>query len=148
MTLMTQKLNTGLSEKPFPEFSAETLNGFYALGQALYQQGRYKEASAYFQFLTLLDIGNFKYWFGLGAAQQLSKDYDKAIDSYQLASRLDQTNPYVYKHLAECYLALNEVETALRTLDMAKGVAQNRGQNTSLIADIILMQSAWSKKND
>ncbi len=93
------------------------LEAVYSLAFGYYQTGKYDEAGKLFQFLVLFDHLNPKFWLGMGAVQQVKKDYKGAITSYAYGSFLDLTNPKPQLHAAECYLALGDKENALSALE-------------------------------
>lgn len=92
------------------------LEAVYSLAFGYYQTGKYDEAGKLFQFLVLFDHLNPKFWLGVGAVQQIRKDYKAAIQSYCYASFLDLSNPKPQLHAAECYVALGDKENALSAL--------------------------------
>ena len=52
------------------------LEAVYSLAFGYYQTGKFNEALKLFQFLVLFDHLNKKYWMGLGAVQQVLKDFE------------------------------------------------------------------------
>lgn len=103
--------------KEFKGISNAELEAVYSLAFGYYQTGKYDEAGKLFQFLVLFDHLNPKFWLGMGAVQQVKKDYKGAITSYAYGSFLDLTNPKPQLHAAECYLALGDKENALSALE-------------------------------
>ncbi len=95
----------------------EELEAVYSLGFGYYKTGKFEEAHKLFQFLVLFDHLNKKYWFGLGAVQQVMKDYQNAIVSYGYCSFLDLSNPKPQLHVAECFLALGDKRNAASALE-------------------------------
>lgn len=93
------------------------LEAVYSLAFGYYQTGKYDEAGKLFQFLVLFDHLNPKFWLGMGAVQQVKKDYKGAITSYAYGSFLDLSNPKPQLHAAECYLALGDKANALSALE-------------------------------
>ncbi len=102
--------------KEIKGISNEELEAVYALAFGYYQTGRWDDAGKLFQFLVLFDHLNQKYWMGLGAVQQVKKDFKSAISSYAYASFLDLDNPKPQLHAAECYLALGDKTNAASAL--------------------------------
>lgn len=88
------------------------LEAVYSLAFGYYQTGKYDEALKLFQFLVLFDHLNKKYWMGLGAVQQVLKDFQDAVVSYGYCSFLDLKNPKPQLHAAECFLALGDKRSA------------------------------------
>ena len=93
------------------------LEAVYSLAFGYYQTGRYDEALKLFQFLVLFDHLNQKYWMGLGATQQVLKDYQAAVTSYGYCSFLNLENPKPQLHAAECFLAMGDKRNAASSLE-------------------------------
>ena len=92
------------------------LEAVYSLAFGYYQTGKFNEALKLFQFLVLFDHLNKKYWKGLGAVQQVLKDFQGAIVSYGYSSFLDLKNPKPQFHAAECFLAMGDRRNAASAL--------------------------------
>ena len=103
--------------KELKGISNEELEAVYSLAFGYYQTGKYDEAFKLFQFLVLFDHLNAKFWFGLGAVQQVMKDYKGALTSYGYCSFLDLKNPKPQLHSAECFIALGDKTNALSALE-------------------------------
>ena len=93
------------------------LEAVYSLAFSYYRTGKFDEALKLFQFLVLFDHLNAKYWFGLGAVQQVLKDYQGAVASYGYCSFLKLDNPKPQLHAAECFLALGDKRNAASSLE-------------------------------
>ena len=107
----------GATLKELKGISNEELEAVYSLAFGYYKTGRYNDASKLFQFLVLFDHLNAKFWFGMGAVQQVQKDYKNAIMSYAYCSFLDLDNPKPQFHAAECYLAIGDKANAASALE-------------------------------
>ncbi len=92
------------------------MEAVYSVGFNMYRTGRYDDAEKIFRFLVLFDHLEPKYWLGVGAVQQVRKDYAGAISSYGYASFLDLSNPKPQYHAAECFLALGDKANAASAL--------------------------------
>ena len=106
----------GATMKELKGITNAELEAVYSLAFGYYQTGKYDEAAKLFQFLVLFDHLNAKFWMGMGAVQQVKKDFKGAIASYAYASFLDLENPKPQLHAAECYLAMGDKENALSAL--------------------------------
>ncbi len=93
------------------------MKAVYQLGLGFYRTGRYDDADKVFRFLVLFDHLEPKYWTGLGAVQQMKKNFKGATASYGYASFLDLKNPKPQYYAAECFLALGDKENATSALD-------------------------------
>lgn len=103
--------------------STEEMEAVYSLGFNFYNTGRFDEAEKVFKFLVLFDHMTPKYWIGMGAVQQVRKNYDGAITSYSYASFLDLRDPKPQYLAAECFLAKGDAENALSALEAVKNFA-------------------------
>ena len=93
------------------------LEAVYSLAFGYYKTGKYEEAHKLFQFLVLFDHLNAKFWMGLGAVQQMEKDYKNAVVSYGYCSFLKLDNPKPQLHAAECFLAMGDKRNAASSLE-------------------------------
>ena len=96
--------------------SKAEMEAVYSVGFNMYRTGRYDDAEKIFRFLVLFDHLEPKYWMGVGAVQQVRKDYQGAIASYGYASFLDLKNPKPQLHAAECFLAMGDKVNAASAL--------------------------------
>ncbi len=103
--------------------STGEMEAVYSLGFNFYNTGRYDEAEKVFKFLVLFDHMSPKYWTGLGAIQQVRKDYDNAVTSYGYASFLDLHDPKPQYHAAECFFAKGDIDNAVSALEALKKFA-------------------------
>ena len=95
----------------------DELEAVYSLAFGYYRTGKYDEALKLFQFLVLFDHLNAKFWMGLGAVQQVLKDYQNAVVSYGYCSFLKLDNPKPQLHAAECFLAMGDKRNAASSLE-------------------------------
>ena len=93
------------------------LNAVYQMGLGFYNTGRFDDAEKVFTFLVMFDHLEPKYWLGVGAVQQVQKNFEKAKAAYVQASMLDIHNPKPQYYAAECYLALGQRDDAVATLE-------------------------------
>lgn len=118
----------------------------YSIAYNYYTTGKYEEADTIFRYLVYLDHSNAKMWIGLGAVQQVRREFAMAVKSYAMASFLDLSNPKPQYYAAECYLALGDTvnaESALAALDMyAKPNDPFRVKANKLAERIAQMKSA------
>ena len=84
----------------------------YAEAFYLYEENSYQRAQTHFRWLVLLDPFTKKYWMGLGAAHQMARSFERALESYAMLALLDPSSPHPYFHAYECYDALGKKEEA------------------------------------
>lgn len=112
----------------------------YKEGHAFYEADRYNDSSTVFRWLVLLNPYSAKYWLGLAANQQLLGQYDKALHSYALVTLLDSEDPYPHLHAFECYLALDNLEEALKALECAYVRARGKLEYQDLLSEIEMLK--------
>lgn len=134
-------------ELTLPQFSEEALKKMYAAAYHYYEHRRYSEAENTFRILTLADLNNPNYWLGLGASQQMQKNYLEAIQSYQFALLNNPQDPYLYFHMANCLFSLNEIELALLCLESLEQVAGEDEKYHHLLTHIGVLREAWRPRD-
>lgn len=112
MELVEQFVECGATIKDLKGLNDETMEAIYALAYNLYNGGRYKESETLFQFLSFHDHLEPKYFMGLGAARQMNKKYESAVEAYGIAGFLNMEDPLPAFYAAECHLALGNLDLA------------------------------------
>lgn len=129
-----------------PKFSKETVSGLYAIAYNFYEIGKYQDAVQFFRILTALDTQSRKNWMGLGASLQMLKEFEKAIEAYTVATLLDDEDPYVHMHAADCFFALNNMKKAIIALEAAEYVVGlNKAKYAHLLPQIQLFRKTWGR---
>ena len=95
----------------------DELEAVYSLAFGYYRTGKYDDALKLFKFLVLFDHLNAKFWLGLGAVQQVVKDFQGAVASYGYCSFLKLDDPRPQLHAAECFLAMGDKRNAASALE-------------------------------
>lgn len=80
------------SKIPSLTLSLKTIEVMYSGAYFRYVSEKYEEAALLFRFLVLVDPKNKKFWTGLGATYQMLNDYDKALQCWVMAAKLDTTD--------------------------------------------------------
>lgn len=117
--LLQKELAEGKTAQEIIGFSNATMAKFYRAAHLLFEHEKYKDAANAFLFLATLNPHNHEYWLGLGMATQMSRDYESAIDAYELAALHEISSPVPYFYLAKCLFAMHDRENALQALDLA-----------------------------
>jgi type III secretion system low calcium response chaperone LcrH/SycD len=126
----------GFSSKPS---AAE--DKLYLLAFCYYEKGHYREAAESFSKLVIVNPYEKNYWCGLGASQQLAKNYQEALSAWCFAALLDQKNPYPHFHAAECLISQGEIKEALLALEEAK----KRFPEEDLLLKIETLKIIWTR---
>jgi type III secretion system low calcium response chaperone LcrH/SycD len=109
---------------PLPHLSKDGIDALYAFAYGFYESGNFEKAMHFFRFLTLIDISNRRHWMGLGAAYQMLKQYERALQCYGQAALLDEKDPYAHWYAAECFLALKNNDLAKQAMISAEMTAK------------------------
>lgn len=142
---ITRLLKEG-KEVTHPHVTKEGIEDLYAFAYGFYESGHYEKSMHFFRFLTLVDFENRKHWMGLGAAYQMLKQYERALQCYAQAALLNPNEPYAHWHAAECFLALNLKVEAEYAMTSAHTLAiSNPERYRPLLDKIELMKMALKK---
>ncbi len=98
--------------KDLKDMSDDAMEAIYSVAYNLYQGGKYLEAQKVFQFLCFYDHFNRKYFLGLGACQQMLKQYDKAIEIFSFTTILDSDDPRPMLYIGDCHMAKGDKDSA------------------------------------
>ncbi len=128
-------------------FTPIKVKELYRLAYSLYRDKHYADASYFFRILLAANPRRAKYWKGLGACLQMIGEHRPALNCYVLCQtlNLEQPDPYLFIHAADCYFALGEVEPGLKALDAANLAAQEK-MDTQVINHVKLLKELWSKR--
>lgn len=97
----------------------------YAIAYNFYQDNKIEQASKIFTMLCTYDPVSVKYWEGLGATMKLLKKYNEAICVYHILAQLHALKISYYLDLAECFIKINQPETAKQCCEMVIFMAGN-----------------------
>ncbi|WP_380178193.1 SycD/LcrH family type III secretion system chaperone [Kalamiella sp. sgz302252] len=116
--LMMATTEHGATLKEIHGISDMAMENIYAHAYQFYNEGRLDEAEKFFRFLCLYDLKNADYFIGLGAVQQLKKNYEKACEFYSLAYLIaeDNFNPLYY--IGQCQLLMGNYVKALKSFNI------------------------------
>ena len=109
---------------PMMGISVQGQEVLYAAAYNAFKQAKYPEAMQAFSFLLLADHLDRRYHSGLAACLRMQKQHAQALKFYTAASMLDRTDPEPVIRMAECHLALGDLEQARAALN--SGLAQAR----------------------
>lgn len=111
---------------PTPEMmgiTPEVIQRLHAFAFQLYNNGRYQEALTLYANLAVMDPDNFDFAFGFAACLHMMKKYQDAINGYIRSSHLDVTNPIPLFHLGDCYMQMNNNDSAILALGLAEKIS-------------------------
>jgi len=116
--LLVSAVNQGMNLKELHQVSDDMLDNLYAHAYKFYQQGRLDDAERFFSFLCMYDLNNANYFLGLGAVNQLKKNYQKACDFYALAYALSEEDFTSVYYSAQCHLLTGDLAKAMQCFDL------------------------------
>ncbi|NIZ03776.1 SycD/LcrH family type III secretion system chaperone [Thalassospira lucentensis] len=94
----------------------DELEAIYTLGFNAYSQGKYHDAAQTFSMLSVYNHLEPKYHKGLGACCQMLQMFPEAIQSYGAALTLAPLDADPKLHIAECLIAIGEIDDAKEML--------------------------------
>jgi type III secretion system low calcium response chaperone LcrH/SycD len=128
------------------KLSPSSIETLYHVAFTHYQNGKYQSSKAIFYLLTTMDSRGRKHWMGLGASFQAAKQYQKALQAYEVAAALDPADFFVHLHAANCLFELGNRKEALFALDCADRAVNLNGANESskhCLSHVALIRAAW-----
>ncbi|MGI9275660.1 MAG: SycD/LcrH family type III secretion system chaperone [Endozoicomonas sp.] len=117
--MLIEFFGKGGTFKDLKNMSDDAMEAIYSVAYNLYQGGKYEEAQKVFQFLCFYDHFNRKYFMGLGACQQMMKEYENAIEVFTFATVLDTDDPRPMIYIGDCHLAMGDKEKARMSYETA-----------------------------
>ncbi|MFC4160053.1 SycD/LcrH family type III secretion system chaperone [Chitinimonas lacunae] len=124
-----EELATQAAQLPGAQrFSDEDLELVYGIAYNLYRHGRHDDALRYFAMLTSYRPLETRYLLGLGACQQMLRNYEGAIQAYALAAMVRPEAPEPSLHIAECLVAQAQFAEARTTLEALIRLCELSGQ--------------------
>lgn len=127
--------------------SEDMYDSLYHQAYHYYQNGKYSQSKSVFRFLSFFDLKNAKYWMGLGASDQMLKNYEAAIDSYKIALVLNESNPHVYFLIADCFIALEKIDEAMEVLKNVEESFVQDEKYIKLISHVALIRQSWENQS-
>lgn len=94
----------------------------HAHANRLYSNGQYKNACAAFILLSTLCPDEPDYLFSVGACHHMLQNYHDAILAYKSSFYIDR-KPFPLFHIADCYIKLNDLDSAVIYLELTKSLA-------------------------
>lgn len=124
--------------------SEQNAKALYAMGYQAYERGQYREGINFFRVLTSLESHIQKHWIGLAACHQMLKQYDEALPAYSVAAVINEENPEVHMHAAECLFELGRYDEAQNALMSARHFAEKKPQYIHLLPELALIRAKWN----
>lgn len=104
----------------------DELEAVYSLAHGFYTSGRYGDALDMFRFLCMHRHMDPRFWFGLGATNQMLGEHATAVTAYQTCAMLDLEDAQVPMRAAECFRAMGDAESARQALEAVVEVAKGK----------------------
>ncbi|CAI1686038.1 Salmonella invasin chaperone [Serratia fonticola] len=117
-TMLMSVMSEGVMLKDIHGISNEMMEQMYSHAHHFYQQGRLDDAESFFSFLCMYDLNNADYFIGLGAVNQLKKNYQKACDLYALAYVIAKDNFSPIFYSGQCQLLMGNFVKAMQCFDL------------------------------
>lgn len=95
----------------------EVLEFIYSEGYRYYKTGFFNKSQQLFEVLIFLNPSDPKFVLGEAASLQMGKQYEAAIQTYHILSRMMPDSPLPYFYIYECSMQLNAYEDAREALN-------------------------------
>ena len=129
--LATNLFEEGASLGAIRGFTVDEIEAAYHMAYGLYQQRRYDEAVKLFQYFSMHEHTDRRFWMGWAACLQKLKKYDAAIKAYGVATMLDMGQPDGPFHAAECYIAMRDWDKAKQSLETVLTIAEGEEEHAN-----------------
>lgn len=129
-----------------PQLAPENLEELYTYAYNYYESGKLSQAINIFRYLTLFEMQRLRNWMGLGAALQMDRQYENALEAYRYALLIESDDPYLYIHAADCYFGLDQVDEGVKAIGFAKVVAERDESYAKLLPQLETILQRWKKK--
>lgn len=128
-----QQLYDGLAALPGSQrLTADQLEVIYAMAYAHVAQAQYAQALPLFTFLSQYGPTRKHYLVGLALCLQMQERYEEAIRIHSLIGVLYPLAPEATLRVAECQLALEQIEAARDSLRLVMDVVRDHGAYAQL----------------
>lgn len=131
-TLIHDFLANNKTFKDVRGITDKEMESIYAIAYNFYNHGKFDRANDLFTALCQMDTYQSKYWIGLGAARQMQKKYEKAIDAYGMATLFDTKNPFPAFYAAHCCMKLKDHDRAIQALEAVIQIAKDKKEYKDL----------------
>ena len=84
-----------------------------------YKNSHFHDASDVFYTITFFNPGIFNVWLSLGLSEMQLHHYEKALESFAMATIADITSALPHIYSGECYIYLKDYSLAKKTLEIA-----------------------------
>jgi type III secretion system low calcium response chaperone LcrH/SycD len=145
--LQKMEENPGMTLKDATGISDAALGEMYRLAYTFYNQGKYRESIALFEFLVGAAPNTYKYILGLAASYHQIEAYNDAFAGFFIALHLDPENPIPAYYAIDCCLKQNWHEEAEEFAEATAEICGDRPEYAALKHRCnLIVQSLKSKK--
>ena len=128
-TKVLLRIITGEAWAEALKVTAQSIELLYNGAKAIFEEGRFEEATLCFIFLSWFDSRQFDFWMALGHCQFHTDNYPAAIRSYGVASYCLPTESWPFVYSASCFEAMGDVEQA--SIYLKEGLLLERKKATA-----------------
>ncbi len=96
------------------------MEALYLAASVCYEAHDYEQSALLFTSLVQEFPFEAACWKGLASSEQMRTNYEAALCAWGVSALLNDKDPWVHFHAAECYLSLGNYEEAQKALSMAE----------------------------
>lgn len=124
--------NPGMTLREATGISDQVLEEIYHLAYTYYNQGKYEEGAALFQFLSGSSPNTYKYILGLAACFHQCKSYEQAALGFYIALTIEPSNPVPAYYVTDCFLKQGLHEEALEFAQVTVTICEDKPEYAEL----------------
>jgi type III secretion system low calcium response chaperone LcrH/SycD len=106
----------------------KSMNTISNLAFQSYSSGEYDKALQLYRLLSLYDHTDSKNFLGVGICMQKAENYEDAINSYMIATKLNRDSYSAFFNISQCLLALGKTELAAGALEEVVRIGKSNSE--------------------
>lgn len=127
-------------------YSDETLKQMLHLAIQEIRCGKTEDAIALLTVCANEASSTVEVWLLLGQAYQQRRDYERAIDAFEIALSLDPLHAFAHYFKAECLFSLKRIAEGLRALQQTQLSAFMLEKPFAYRAQLAFLMETWSNQ--
>lgn len=141
-----EQMEEGMTLQEATGVSNETLEEIYSLAYGFYNQGKYKESAALFEFLAGASPTTYKYVLGLASSYHQLGAYEEASAGFFIALNIESDNPIPAYYIMDCFLKQNLLEEAEEFAELTIEICEDRPEYQDLKGRCELIKKSLRSK--
>lgn len=129
------------------QVSSDEMEALYSFAHDFYKNGNFEKALNVFRMLTLMEIRDYRFVYGLACTLKEMELYILAVRFFNLATIIEPTNPVPSYQAADCFNILSDEFSNLRFLEIAIDLAGDQHKYEAIKTRALLEYNQIILKN-